>query len=280
MCTDPWVKDTDNDGLEDGEEVHTYFTDPCDDDSDDDGMLDGAEVAYDCSGATDPGAIANLDPNNPDSDGDNLSDGTDEGAIGTNPCDPDTDDDLVQDDVDACPLGGGVENGSFEAYTLSDGQYRNNGAPGWDKTGGQGGDWNPSAAQACADNFINGIPDGDQVAFSNRPEFSQDFGVFMSEGVTYELALWVGGRCGSLSGKNYTASLTSDGSSLTGGATTAGTNPDGDWTELTLSFTAGAAEAGTELGILLANDSDTGQVNWDHVTLEVDGNAQGCVVTP
>ncbi len=48
--TNPLVADTDNDGLDDGEEVNTYFTDPNDADSDDDGVNDGDEIA----GGSDP----------------------------------------------------------------------------------------------------------------------------------------------------------------------------------------------------------------------------------
>jgi len=43
---DPTEKDSDGDGIEDGEEVHTHGTNPIDVDSDDDQIGDGAEVAY------------------------------------------------------------------------------------------------------------------------------------------------------------------------------------------------------------------------------------------
>ena len=83
-------KDSDGDGLEDGEEVHTYSTDPKDVDTDDGGVGDGIEV----NRGTDP-----LDPSddfpvnqvtNPqtgtgvDTDGDGLTD-AEEAAFGTDP---------------------------------------------------------------------------------------------------------------------------------------------------------------------------------------------------
>jgi hypothetical protein len=44
LGTDPNDADTDDDGLNDGQEVKTYHTDPLDNDSDNDGYLDGHEV--------------------------------------------------------------------------------------------------------------------------------------------------------------------------------------------------------------------------------------------
>lgn len=118
--TDPFVPDTDGDGLLDGEEVHVFGTDPKVVDTDGDGFGDGEEVL---SLGTDPlvpngpnmpgtgggGADSDLDgipdddelifgtdPLNPDSDNDGIRDG-DEGNFGTNPLDPDTDDDGMLD---------------------------------------------------------------------------------------------------------------------------------------------------------------------------------------
>jgi hypothetical protein len=48
--TNPTNRDTDGDQLSDGEEVHTYLTSPTDPDSDGDGIMDGDEVVY----GTDP----------------------------------------------------------------------------------------------------------------------------------------------------------------------------------------------------------------------------------
>ena len=44
FCSHPLDSDTDNDGLTDGEEHYNYGTDPIDSDSDDDGLSDGLEV--------------------------------------------------------------------------------------------------------------------------------------------------------------------------------------------------------------------------------------------
>ena len=68
--SDPHSPDTDDDGLNDGEEVSTYGTDPNDDDSDGDGLPDGWEVDND------------LDPN--DGTGVNGADGDPDGDEYTN----------------------------------------------------------------------------------------------------------------------------------------------------------------------------------------------------
>ena len=96
--TDPLDPDTDDDGLSDGDEINIYGTDPLDDDTDDDTMPDGWEV----DNGTDPNVddalddpdndgLANIDeygygtsPTNPNTDGDGLDDG-DELESGANP---------------------------------------------------------------------------------------------------------------------------------------------------------------------------------------------------
>ena len=124
--TDPTDADTDDDGLSDGDEVHTHDTDPNDADTDDDGLLDGVE--------TNTGIYVSLtdtgtDPNDADSDDDGLPDGWevdngldptdatgDNGDTGdpdedgltnaeelthsTDPWDPDSDDDGLLDGVE------------------------------------------------------------------------------------------------------------------------------------------------------------------------------------
>jgi hypothetical protein len=64
LGTDPFVSDTDGDGLTDGEEVHVRGTDPLIADTDGDGVRDGDEVAA----GTDPARAAG------DTDGDGLND--------------------------------------------------------------------------------------------------------------------------------------------------------------------------------------------------------------
>ena len=64
LGTDPQDPDTDDDRLEDGDEVHAQHTDPTDDDSDDDLLSDGDEVLD-----------HHTDPNDHDSDDDGFGDG-------------------------------------------------------------------------------------------------------------------------------------------------------------------------------------------------------------
>ncbi|MFO7678736.1 MAG: protein kinase [Chloroflexota bacterium] len=71
LGTDPNNPDSDNDGLNDGEEVNIYFTNPLNPDSDNDGLKDGAEVEL--------GTFVNV----PDSDGDGLLDGIDPDPLAT-----------------------------------------------------------------------------------------------------------------------------------------------------------------------------------------------------
>ncbi|WP_376768505.1 hypothetical protein, partial [Nocardioides pelophilus] len=90
--TDPLDPDSDDDGLTDGEETGTHNTDPNDPDTDDGGVPDGIEVDVD---GTDP-LDGTDDLVDDDADNDGLTD-TEEGTIGTDPLDPDTDDDGIND---------------------------------------------------------------------------------------------------------------------------------------------------------------------------------------
>lgn len=74
--SNPWMNDTDSDGLLDGEEVNVYFTKPNKADSDSDGLSDWDEIM-----------IYFTDANNPDSDGDGVLDG-EEIENGYDPLDP------------------------------------------------------------------------------------------------------------------------------------------------------------------------------------------------
>lgn len=126
--TIPLEEDTDGDGLFDGTEVGIttplddtdtnagYFiadvndvslTNPLDADTDGDGLLDGEEDANK-NGSTDNPTIGGTgtvgsgetDPNQSDSDTDNLSDGDEVLIHGTNPLDTDTDDGGVDDGIE------------------------------------------------------------------------------------------------------------------------------------------------------------------------------------
>ncbi|MDA8976638.1 hypothetical protein N9F70_00130 [bacterium] len=140
----PNVKDTDNDGVEDGPEINTYESDPTDTDSDDDTLTDGEEV--------------NTYQSNPtvaDTDGDTLDDGEEvkpgNDGFETSPILTDTDDDGVRDDIDTDPTDpandnddDGISNiGEKDTYgtdplkndsdgdTILDGEEVNSGADGF-----------------------------------------------------------------------------------------------------------------------------------------------------
>ena len=69
--TEPGLKDTDGDGLDDFVEQKEYNTDPLNRDSDADGISDGDEVNFTCPA----GNV--LSPNSDDTDGDGIKDGAD-----------------------------------------------------------------------------------------------------------------------------------------------------------------------------------------------------------
>lgn len=104
--TDAYNPDTDDDALDDGEEVCTcddgYITDPLDDDTDNDLLLDGAESTH------------NTDPTANDSDADGLGDGEEvlTGLDGytTDPLSWDSDGDGLPDKFESDNAIGHVEN--------------------------------------------------------------------------------------------------------------------------------------------------------------------------
>lgn len=67
----PGVRDTDSDGLDDGQEVNTYGTQPLNPDTDGEGLKDGDEVGK------------GLNPNNQDTDGDGILDSQDLAGLAT-----------------------------------------------------------------------------------------------------------------------------------------------------------------------------------------------------
>lgn len=92
---DPTSADSDNDGLDDGEEdanlnceVDEGETDPTNQDTDADGITDGGEALYEC------------DPLDPDTDDDGIYDGHEIAFSHTDPTDPDSDDDGCLDGVE------------------------------------------------------------------------------------------------------------------------------------------------------------------------------------
>lgn len=94
----PTPKDSDQDGIEDGEEVGgDVVTNPLESDTDGDGISDIKEIE-----ATDPNN--RTDPLNPDSDYDGLSDYHEITISRTRPLDPDSDNDFLIDGIDPKPL--------------------------------------------------------------------------------------------------------------------------------------------------------------------------------
>ncbi|MEX0845951.1 MAG: OmpA family protein [Balneolaceae bacterium] len=107
--TDPLNADTDGDGLTDGEEINEYETDPLNADTDDDGLSDGDEVnSY------------NTDPLNADTDGDGLSDGDEVNEYRTDPNNPDSDGDGLSDYDEVMTHGTDPNNADTDGDGFSD----------------------------------------------------------------------------------------------------------------------------------------------------------------
>ena len=116
--TSPTVADTDGDGLSDGVEVNTHGTNPTVADTDGDGLSDGAEVNTHATDPLDPDTdddglsdgdevnVHGTDPLDADSDDDGLSDGDEVNVYGTDPLDADSDDDLLPDGLE---IAGGTD---------------------------------------------------------------------------------------------------------------------------------------------------------------------------
>ena len=104
----PGNPDTDNDGLDDVDELAIHSTDPNDPDSDDDGLNDGLEVEL------------GSDPNDSDSDNDGLSDGDEHNIYLSSPLLTDTDDDRLSDS-DEVELGSDPNNPDTDSDGLTDG---------------------------------------------------------------------------------------------------------------------------------------------------------------
>ncbi|MFO8056709.1 MAG: carboxypeptidase regulatory-like domain-containing protein [bacterium] len=147
--SDPNSTDTDGDGLGDYAEVYTYGTDPNTNDTDSDGVLDNVETGSTaCTSAT----VA-------DTDGDGLTDGTEDAngdgvvdASETDPCDSDTDEDGMNDGYE-------VNNG---LDPLTD-----------DASGDKDGDGLSNMAECTRSTYANdwdsdddGIPDGFEALHS------------------------------------------------------------------------------------------------------------------
>lgn len=105
--TNPYLADSDEDGLDDRTELKVTGTDPNVQDTDNDDIFDGDEDKNG-DGNLD---VGETDPNKADTDGDGLTDGQEDAdqdgerdANETDPREKDTDGDGENDNVDACPL--------------------------------------------------------------------------------------------------------------------------------------------------------------------------------
>ncbi len=113
LGTDPDDADSDDDGLDDGDEVNTYGTGPTSPDTDGDGLSDGYEVANQQFGCPDPLAS--------DTDLDGLSDGI-ESLLGLNACDDaDADGDGLMDAQEVLDYGTDPLDTDTDADGLFDG---------------------------------------------------------------------------------------------------------------------------------------------------------------
>ncbi|WP_254546204.1 helix-turn-helix transcriptional regulator [Halomarina pelagica] len=89
-AANPLARDTDGDGLPDGNEVNVHSTNVTNEDTDGDGLSDSVEVAKPPNGY-------GTNPNKVDSDRDGIPDGQEVTKYGTSPSNPDTDGDGLPD---------------------------------------------------------------------------------------------------------------------------------------------------------------------------------------
>ncbi|WP_136717973.1 helix-turn-helix transcriptional regulator [Halorientalis salina] len=161
LGTVPFVADTDQDGLTDGQEYHTYGTDPNATDTDDDGLADGVEVNR-----------YGTNPTEPDTDGDGLDDGTEVTTYGTDPTAPDTDGDGLGDHAEVTEFRTNPTEPDTDGDGLDDGPEVN--VHGTDPlrrdTDGDGLDDGPEVAQYGTDPTD---PDTDGDGFADGPEVNR-----------------------------------------------------------------------------------------------------------
>ena len=114
LGTDPNNRDTDGDGLSDGDEVHKYMTNPLKTDSDGDGLTDADEVNK-----------YKTNPNKTDTDGDGLSDGDEVMKYKTDPNKTDTDEDGLTDGDEVMKYKTDPNKADTDGDGLTDGQEVN-----------------------------------------------------------------------------------------------------------------------------------------------------------
>ena len=134
LGSDPRNPDTDNDGLNDGEEVLNWFTDPTKSDTDDDRLNDYNEIMElttnpllsdtDEDGLTDGDEVLvyKTNPLKPDTDNDDLSDSSEVSKYQTNPLKSDTDGDGLSDGAEVNNYQTDPKNLDSDLDGLSDGE--------------------------------------------------------------------------------------------------------------------------------------------------------------
>ena len=149
LGTDPNDADSDDDDVNDGDEVNVYLSDPLDADTDGDNLSDGDEVFVWLS-----------DPNSTNTDGDGWNDGAEVLQYGTSPTLADTDGDTTADDADTNPThAAGTTYGGSAAATFA---------------GGRSGLIGPASGQAAVDGVGVLLSEG---------SFQYDFAVGQAKGV-------------------------------------------------------------------------------------------------
>ena len=119
-CTSLIDDDSDDDTLNDGDEIGTHLTDPMDYDTDDDGLGDGTEISN-CDYGEDDNECT--DPNIADSDGDTINDGLEVNYYDSDPKDTDTDDDGLGDGTEISNCDYGEGNNLCTSATLIDSDF-------------------------------------------------------------------------------------------------------------------------------------------------------------
>lgn len=154
-----------------------------------------------------------------------------------------------------------VENHSFEAIGLADGDFRLRQVPGWVSTG-LVGTYDPLASK-----FVDPIPDGENTAYLNNGNLSQVVsGEKVAAGATYELSVDVGDRADKPLA-NYAVQM-KFGTTLVAEATQADVTPaNGEFETVVVSYTALPEHDGQALEIKLVNTGGVIQVNFDNVRL-------------
>ena len=151
-CSDP-NGDPDGDGL-DNQTEEGLGTDPFDADTDNDGIDDGDEVSAGDPNAYDPGV--DTDPTDADTDNDGIGDGEElipggDGYV-TDPLDPDSDDDGITDGVETSATGvdGGTSDGTGVPYSGTDPGFKSDEDP------------TTQTDPNDADTDDGGVPDGEE----------------------------------------------------------------------------------------------------------------------